>query len=302
MGELMRTTKRFTPAVLARFDREGRGQGVFQDYQAWHQVSRGDPASRGRSHLNCVGGRLVHLLSDKEWDCHHFCLQLHDLVDLREQLPLSLETSQHPLRAYTLRAPQGTFAGTLELADELKIKHPKLVQGGVARHWVPTTDQLLVRKKPDGMLWLQAVSVKPLGWEARSRDIQLLNLEKEYWNRRGVDWLLITPAQWDRRVTMTLRRIACWALTDAVDPELSKQVVEFVQSKCTVSALETTEYLWRLAGDIEIAKRTLWQSVWQGRLPIDLRRGWRPQEPLRMLPHETFWQQNPVASGRSAWI
>ena len=62
----MRTTKRFTPAVLDRFKREGRGTGIFQDYIPWHKVSRGDPASSGRSHLVIWRSRLRELLSDGE--------------------------------------------------------------------------------------------------------------------------------------------------------------------------------------------------------------------------------------------
>lgn len=62
----MRTTKRFTPDVLDRFRREGRGTGVYTEYIPWHRVSRGDPASRGRSHLLNWRGRQRELLSDGE--------------------------------------------------------------------------------------------------------------------------------------------------------------------------------------------------------------------------------------------
>ncbi len=244
----------------------------------------------------------MHLLSDLEWDAHHFCLQLGDLVDVLEQLPLALEAGPHPLKAYSLRAAQGNFAGTLEIADLLGIKHPKLVHAGETSHWVLTTDQVLVRKKPAGDLWLQAVSIKPLGWDKKKRNVQLLTLEKEYWTRRGIDWLLITPQQWDQRVIMTLRRISCWALDSAVDPELIARMVEFVSSHSSVTALETTEYLRGLVGDVRLAAQVLWQAVWRGQLPIDLRRGWRPQEPLQLMSSEAFWLQNPVSSRRSAWI
>ncbi len=63
----MRTEKRFTPKVLERFRREGRGTGTYSDYTPWHRVSRGDPSSKGRSHLIVWMDRQRELLSDQEW-------------------------------------------------------------------------------------------------------------------------------------------------------------------------------------------------------------------------------------------
>lgn len=300
----MRTTKRFTPKVLERFERTGRGQGVHENYQPWHQVTRGDPASSGRSHLICHADRLVHLLSDVERDAFHFALQLPDLEDVREQLPLDLETGPHPLRAYTMRGSGGEFPGTLQLADELGIKHPKLSSATESRPWTLSTDLVVARRTRTGALSLQAIAVKPLGWDGKKKERtkQLLRLEREYWKRRGVDWLLITPGQWDQKVTLTFRRIAGWALAPAVAPELLSEVEAFVRSRFVVSALDVTKHLEQVCGDDQTAARALWQAVWSARLPINLRRGWRPQEPLEILSQEEFWQQNPVASGRTAWI
>ena len=43
----MRTTKRFTALVLARFHKQGRGKGTFKRYSAWHQVTRGELRQSG---------------------------------------------------------------------------------------------------------------------------------------------------------------------------------------------------------------------------------------------------------------
>lgn len=96
----MRTTKRFTPKVLARFAREGRGTGIYEEYIPWHRVSRGDPASRGRSHLLEWKDRLRELLSDGELGAQLFAVMLPDLDDSLEQYRLEQEPSQHPLAAY----------------------------------------------------------------------------------------------------------------------------------------------------------------------------------------------------------
>lgn len=80
-GEHMRTTKRFTPKVLARFKRQGRGSGTHDNYLPWHRVSRGDPASSGRSHLLMWRERLRELLSDGEHVEQLFASQLNNLED-----------------------------------------------------------------------------------------------------------------------------------------------------------------------------------------------------------------------------
>src|SRR5687768_17430801 len=96
----MRTTKRFTPKVIARFDRQARGQGTYESYAPWHQVTRGDPASSGRSHLLNWRGRLRHYLSDGELGAHLFASMLPDLDDCLEQYPLTTEDAPHALAAY----------------------------------------------------------------------------------------------------------------------------------------------------------------------------------------------------------
>ncbi len=128
----MRTTKRFTPAVIARFIKQGRGQGTHADYAGWHRVTRGDPASSGRSHLLRWRGRLRDLLSDGELGAQLFVTMLPDVDDCLEQYGLSPEDDMHPLAVYGERDPLTLFPGTLKLADELGIRHPRLSDASCA--------------------------------------------------------------------------------------------------------------------------------------------------------------------------
>ena len=84
----MRTTKRFSPTVIARFLRQGRGEGIYEEYIPWHRVSRGDPASAGRSHLLMWRHRLRELLSDGELGEQLFATMLQNLDDSLEQFKL----------------------------------------------------------------------------------------------------------------------------------------------------------------------------------------------------------------------
>lgn len=297
----MRTTKRFTPAVLARFERQGRGEGTHQDYIGWHRVTRGDPASRGRSHMLNWRGRLRDLLSDGELGEQYFATMIPYLDDSLEQFPLSTEDDTHPLAAYGERDTNALYPGTVRLATEMGIKHPKVSDSEETALWKSTTDLLLVLKPPGRPRELLALAFKPNDWAAKRRTRELLALEREFWIRRKVTWLLITPALYDPKVVLTLRRIACWALTD-------RSTLEHRQLACHVALADpgssVTQILQRLSaitGAMESAQRALWQAIWNGDLPIDLSRGWRPHLPFRHMDAAEFMNQNPVASRRSSW-
>jgi hypothetical protein len=305
-GNFMRTQKRFTPTLLERFIRIGRGTGTYQDYIPWHRVSRSDPSSRGRSHLIAWRNRQRELLSDGEWTGLNFSAMLPNLADLVEQFPLNQEDTRFELSRWDIRVGDRVCLGTIALAKNLGIKHPTLRELEDKRHWTSTTDLLLVLHTNDGQFELLAVSVKPgLIDELSKRARQLLNLERDYWNARGVTWLLITPTLYEKSIALTLRRTAPWGLAEPVsEPEIAlacqTAVAMYSYSESDIVSqisdrLDDTDDQYR-------AKRALWQSIWQGRLPVDLRRGWRPHLPLKLVSPQQFVSMNPILSRRSAWI
>lgn len=299
----MRTTKRFTPKVLARFEREGRGTGTYTDYLPWHRVSRGDPSSYGRSHLMNWGGRLRELLSDVEADVFRFTTALgSQIVDIREQYMLSKDPAQHELCSYDVRTPTTLFAGTLALAKEMGIRHPITNGDGISCKWVMTTDLLITLRATDGSLRLLALADKTKE-KLKPRSISLLSLERAYWEARGVEWLLITPNLYEDAVAMTMRRIAQWALGETVTRSDLNTAVEIARSTAGYSLTHVLQELATLVGtENDRHQRALWQAVWYGHLPIDLRRGWRPHIPLRFISLAEFQALNPVLSRRTAWI
>ena len=297
----MRTTKRFTPQVLARFAREGRGTGQYETYIPWHLVSRGDPSSRGRSHLQMWNGRQRELLNDGEWVDTFFATMLPNLKDIREQFPLSADSGRHELADYVVDPPAGYFPGTKTIAEQLRFSHPAISANGVSADWTPTTDLLLLLESPLGVLELLAVAVKPTAQLTRKMR-KSLALERAYWDARQVPWLLITPEQFDGRVALTLRCSMPWALGDKVVDADTKIATSFAfkgRGRSLTYVLESISGV--LDGDTDRAQRAFWQAVWNGAIPLDLRRGWRPHVPISLLPPGTFWEQNPIASRRSAW-
>ncbi|MBB6559269.1 hypothetical protein HNP48_001936 [Acidovorax soli] len=301
----MRTEKRFTPALLNRYLREGRGTGTHADYIPWHRVSRSDPASCGRSHLILWRERQRELLSDGEWTGLNFAVMLGNVVDLAEQFPLSHVFAPTELSRWDIRAGTELFPGTVALAKHLGIKHPTAKEKEDVTLWTGTTDLLLVLTNGSRPLTLLAISCKPDTIDNLSkRAHELLSLEKSYWDARGVRWLLITPELYEKSVGLTLRRTACWGLAE-VAPEAHTALA--CRTARLMSASSESDVIQAIAETLMgedqqyLAQCALWQSIWQGKLPVDLRRGWRPHQPLRLIPEEAFLSLNPIGSGRSAW-
>lgn len=299
----MRKGQRFTPARLERWQSNGRGVGTGSSYQPWHQVTRDDPGSRGRSHLvPWRFGRLHHLLSDQELVAFGFASMLPELDDLREQFPLDTEEHPDEIGAYRVGAPRSR-PGTLAIATDLGIKHPVARGGSACCPWVMSTDLLLTRAVGENTLGLLAVSVKLDEELSGIRTRQLLRIEREYWTRQGHPWLLLTPRLHDPYVDTAVRFGLPWAL-QPTETEISRDldcasVTSELRGRSMRHAVRVI--CEALGTDASTAQIVIWKSVWRGDLPIDLARPMRPDQPLEFLSREAFWQQNPIVSGRSAW-
>lgn len=297
----MRTQKRFTPALLGKFDRQGRGTGTYQNYIPWHRVGRGDPSSRGRSHLMMWRERQREMLSDGEWVGLLFTTLLSNLDDVLEQHKLALESSPNELALYDVRYGGQVCPGTLSISKQLGFKHPRVNGDGVSVYWTMTTDQILVFRQPDGRPELLAVAYKPDSKKLTKRNRELLAIEKAYWNARGVEWILITPEIFSEAVGVTLRRAVPWGLGTQVSTEAITVAVGIVNLTLGHTFTYTIDSIASVLGDKDLAQRSFWQAVWCGAIPMDLRTGWRPHLPIRLLSAEAFLALNPVASRRTSW-
>ena len=230
-GEPMRRGQRFTPALLEKWHDKGRGTGTGSDYQPWHQVTRPDPGSRGRSHLiHWRFGRLHHFLSDQEMVAFCFATMLPNLVDLREQYPLALEASAPEITAYQFTPDAPDAPGTLQIATEFGFKYPVVRKNGVVAPWVMTTDLLLTLRNPAEGLELLAVSVKHDSELGNPRTVELQRIEREYWRRQDVFWLLLSPSLYHSVVANSMRIGMPWAVDDA---QYSDEILNALGECCT---------------------------------------------------------------------
>ncbi len=167
-----------------------------------------------------------------------------------------------------------------------------------------TTDLLLILKQNPVDLSLLAVAVKLDQDILKKRTRQLLAIERQYWLARGAQWLLVTPSFYDALVADALLNSRQWSLAAPVE----KSLIDFVVINKSKWAGHSIPYVLNklkaefVNDDMDLAQRAFWQSAWSGRLPLDFRRGWRPHEPISLVSESTFWERNPIASRRSAWM
>lgn len=153
----------------------GDGQGELSNYKPFLHVR--DVPSQGRSAIDrgLKTARSHHYLSDIEYAYHVLAEYAPNVTDIREQYAL---------------LPWGE---TQQIAQELGIRHP--TYPGTKTPIVVTTDILLTVQ--NSQYQTIAVSVKMSGdielvnKEAK-RTLEKLLIEKKYWERRSIPWILCT--------------------------------------------------------------------------------------------------------------
>lgn len=293
----MRKGSKFTARKLARWAEAGRGEGCYREYEPWHQVRRGDPASIGRSHLQLSGvaGRHQHLLSDGELLALMCVWALPSVTDVLEQLPLDIEPGLHVLSRYHIRFAQTTYAGTKALAERFSIQHPRVRDGDcLVEQWVMSTDIVAIFDSP---YWhCLAISVKPTSQLPR-RVAEKLRLEEAYWVERGEKWQLFVVEEIPVKARYSIRSMAPYVLPYAQpSPDVRQRVVDAIgdiSSTSIATALATVqdEFQVRLVD----AQALFWQGVWLGDLPVCLQSHFgRGGNQLRRAQPEMLSTWNPL--------
>ncbi len=157
--------------AIDRFCKEGRGQGVLQDYKPWLTVR--DVPSHGKSSRDkgWKTGRTHHFLSTLEL-LYYLTLEWSLIVtDIREQFPLL------------------PIDNTLAIADSLDIKHP--THPKTKEPTVLTTDFYISLRDESGP-FEHARTVKYASDLSNRRTLEKLEIERRYWEARGIDWGIVT--------------------------------------------------------------------------------------------------------------
>jgi hypothetical protein len=153
-----------------RYLAEGRGQGTMENYKPWIQIqdfpSKGIVSRvKGRK-----TGRVHHLMSNLELGFFYLLDWSEVTSDIREQYPLD------------------DIADAISIAEEAGIRYPYDKSSGFP--YVMTSDFLIT--KHDGMV---ARAVKPTSELRKPRVREKLEIERRYWQRRGISWKLVTEIE-----------------------------------------------------------------------------------------------------------
>ncbi len=169
---------------IARFLKEGRGDGAGSSYKPWLTIQ--DVPSSGRSHRlrGWKTGRVHHLLSDIECGLFYLFDWSDSVRDIREQFPLDRQVTQR-------------------IANQLGIKHP--TDTSTKTPVVMTTD-FVIDIVRDGRFVTLARAVKPADLLGTPRTIEKLEIERRYWVERGVDWGIVT----EQDIPQTIVRNIAW--------------------------------------------------------------------------------------------
>jgi len=164
---------------IQRWVKQGRGQGEGENYIPWFTAKQVSSIGKTFRPKGVKNGREHLFLS--EWEYFYFLLlDWSDMVtDVREQFPL-------------LDSQLDNIEETIEIARILDVEHP--IEPSTNELKVITTDFLV--KLVDGSE--VAVSFKPFK-KITAREVEKMEIERIYWERRGVIWELIT----DRDVPVT---------------------------------------------------------------------------------------------------
>ncbi|WP_199610011.1 TnsA endonuclease C-terminal domain-containing protein [Flocculibacter collagenilyticus] len=181
--------------------KEGRGSGQHSEYKPWITVR--DLPSDGRVHrvFGHKSQRTHHLLSDIELAVFLLLEWHQDIVQIREQFPLEIET-------------------TRQIALESGIDHPSL--SGVMQYM--SSDFLVNSQDPNQPKFV--LQVKHSEALSDARTIEKLELERRYWQLKEVPWFLIT----ERDIPETVIKNIKWlypAQRDEIDMELLIQRVDY---------------------------------------------------------------------------
>lgn len=303
----MRKGKRFTPRLIKKWEEKlDRGEGVLESYIPWHQITRSDPSSRGRSHLLYCGKTKNnrHLLSDNENAVYGFTLMLNNAVDIREQYKLEIEPHMNALSRYSVSSSKYILVGTIIICQQLGIKHPILKNSGESEYWRFSTDILITVKTEENTFKLLAISIKDSAELTSKRTCNLLRVEKSYWEYEKADWLLITEKCYSRHVRDTIIRVMPWV-------NHPKQIDSSIKLRCTELCNsfhgKTVKYATSLIAEklnvnLDEAILIFWQSVWSGLIPIDLSISRFVSDKITMISIAQFWSQNPIVARRSACL
>ncbi|BCD27115.1 MULTISPECIES: TnsA endonuclease N-terminal domain-containing protein [Bacillus] len=178
---------------IERYIKQGRGQKEGKNYKPWFLAQDVPSIGRDGQREGWKTGRDHHLLSDLESDYFYLLEWSSTVTDIREQFPLL------PIEE------------TVSIAEGLGIKHPN--DNKTKEIVVMTTDFVINVGSKEFVRTL-----KYAGDLEDARTIEKLEIEREYWQRRNIDWGIVT----DKEIPKILCENVKWVRKEYHNSDVSK--------------------------------------------------------------------------------
>ncbi|AYV68922.1 heteromeric transposase endonuclease subunit TnsA [Niallia circulans] len=171
----MKYRSKWTEKSIERRIKKGFGQGYMESYIPWLMVQDVPSIGVVTRAKGKIVPRVYHFMSQLEYQ--YFCLLewSENVNDIREQFPLfQREDAQY-------------------IAEQKGIAYPIYPKTNVPV--VMTSDFAIQFIDRDGTLKEVVRTIKPSNELKKKRVLEKLEIEREYWKRRGVDWGIVTEKE-----------------------------------------------------------------------------------------------------------
>lgn len=219
-----------------RKQKQGRGQGKGDEYTPYIYTQEFRTRARSCRHRRkgMTTGRTHHLLSTLELGVFYVYDFSPFITDIQEQYPLDQFT-------------------TLRIAERLGIRHPsRRTRQRVYEPIIMTSDFLLTVQKQEGTQPYQCVrSVKSAHELYNRRTVAKLEIERVYWEIRGIDWKIITDREIPDNLVWNLEELYSFRTLD--DTNVSNEQFKAIRTRLNAALCPKGIVLNRVARRVDNA-------------------------------------------------
>lgn len=201
--------REWTEEKIARYQQQRKGMGEGAAYKPWLTIQ--DVPSSGRAHriYGTKTNRIHHLLSDLERDYFYLLDWADNVVDIREQFPLNREI-------------------TTRIAEEKSISHP---EDRITKTPLVMTTDFLITIRQASQTFVLARTLKPSEQLENPRTIEKFDIERVYWEEKGIDWAIVTEKDLPVEICRNIGRFQGYKRIEQPMLEIVEELFEYVRRR-----------------------------------------------------------------------
>jgi hypothetical protein len=260
--------------ILAR----QRPYRTFSAYEPSQRVSRDEAPAISQPSLqhDFITGRAIHLMSNAEQGAFALA-QFYGFVDIREQAMAPPFEDDHVLSAYEAMrgVPLPHYRGTVAVAEELQIPHPKAVDKSkqtVGDYFPLLGDIELILPMANSRLRCVDWWVKPLPTTDR-RDLELLAIRRQCNADVGIPTVEVYTKEVPKTLLLNINLLRPFVgMNVSVDNDTVDGILDFTLRHGYDVPFNRLmpDIVLRFSVDYRVAKMVVSRGIWQEKLPVDL--------------------------------